>query len=194
MWYELGTERYVPERAANFIERVIFKQVSSLSAESLVHLWNAYPMIMLRIYLSVFIIISLSIYIYDLLQKHPPEPKNTEWKGVWRNLGETLEKWASLVSWNFIPEHLQDPENLSSNLRQRCCSSGRYEEAQIIRGLTDAYRALFITIPERERESLKLSERVSEIERESLQAERESFQESSSQEGESPGPERKSPS
>lgn len=174
MWHELGIERYVPERPANFTECVIFKQVSNLSSESLMHLWNAYPTIMLRIYLSV-LIISLSICIYEFLQKPSPEPENSEWNGVWRNLGETLEKCASLVSWNFTTE------NLSSNLRQRCCSSGKSEEVQIIWGLAYAYFPLFITISKRERESLKLSERVKSsqekvgTERENLGVQKESF-------------------
>ena len=69
------------------------------------------------------------------------------------------------MSWNFTPEHLKDPESLNRYLRQGCCGSGRSEEAQMIWGLANAYRALYNTIPERER--------VSEIERESLCAERE---------------------
>jgi len=97
---------------------VIFKQVSGLYPESLVYLWNAYPVIMLRISLRVLLIISLSICIYNILRKPSPKPENTEWQGVWRDLGETLERQASLVSWNFTPEHLQDPESLNRYLRQ----------------------------------------------------------------------------
>ena len=74
----------------------------------------------------------------------------------------------------------------------------------MILGLVNAYRALFNTIPERERvseierENLRaeresLQETVLD-ERESLQAEKESFQESLSCKRESSGPGRESPS
>ena len=79
---------------------------------------------------------------------------------MWRGLGETLERWKSSVSWNFTPEHLKDPESLNSYLREECRGSGRSEEAQMIWGLANAYRALFNTILGRER--------VCVIERESL--------------------------
>jgi len=91
------------------------------------------------------------------LWKPSTKPENTEWQRAWMDLGESLVRWASPVSWNFTPEHLQD-ESLSRYLRQGCCDSGRSEEAQIIWGLAYAYWALFNTTPERER--------VSEIERE----------------------------
>jgi len=113
----------------------------------------------LLIPLSVSIIISLTICIYNILSKPSPKPENTKWQGVGRDLGETLERWTSSVSWNFTPEYLKDPEGLNRYLRKECCNSGRSEEAQMIWGLANAYRALFNTIPERER--------VSEIERES---------------------------
>lgn len=73
------------------------------------------------------------------------------------------------MSWNFTPEHLQDPGSLGRYLRQGCCGSGRSEEAQIIWGLANACWALFNTVSEKER--------VSEIGRESLQTERKSLQE-----------------
>ena len=106
------------------------------------------------------------------------------------------------MSWNFTPEHLKDPESLNRDLRRGCCGLGRSEEAQMIWGMVNAYRALFNTIPERERvseierKSLRaesLQETVLD-ERESLQAEKESFQESLSCERESSGPGRESPS
>ena len=105
--------------------------------------------------------ISLSIWIYNILKKSPPKPENTEWQGVWRDLGETLERWTCSVSWNFIPEHLKDPESLNRYLRQGCFSSSTSEEGQISWSLSYAYWALFSTI----------------LESESLRAERESFQE-----------------
>ena len=98
---------------------------------------------------------------------------------MWRGLGETLERWKSSVSWNFTPEHLKDPENLNRYLRQECRGSGRSEEAQIVWGLANAYRALFNTILERERvceiEKESLRETV-QNERESLLVERNSLQ------------------
>ena len=140
---------------------MIFKQAPSLSLESFMQFLNAH-LITLLISLNVLFIISLSIWIYNILKKPSPEPENIEWQGVWKGLGETLERWTSSVSWNFTPEHLKDPESLNRYLRQECCSSGRSEEAQMIWGLANAYWALFNTIPERET--------VSEIE--SLQAEK----------------------
>ena len=115
--------------------------------------------------------ISLSIWIYNILKKSPPKPENTEWQGVWRDLGETLERWTCSVSWNFTPEHLKDPESLNRYLRQRCCGLGRSEEAQMIWGLANAYRALFNTIPERER-ILEIERRIVQAEKDSLQSER----------------------
>lgn len=41
-----------------------------------------------------------------------PELNNIEWEGVWRNVGENLEKWAPLVSWRCTPKHLLYPESL----------------------------------------------------------------------------------
>ena len=106
-------------------------------------------MIMLSISLNVFLIISLSVCIYGILKKPSPEPENTDWQRVWRDLGETLKRRALLVSWNFTPEHLQDPQNINSYLRQECCSSGRSEVAQIIWGLAYVYQALLSTNSER---------------------------------------------
>ena len=120
--------------------------------ESFMQFLNAH-LIMLLISLNllfIILLISLSIWIYHILRKPSPEPENTEWQGVWRGLGETLERWSSLVSWNFTPKHLKDPESLIRYLRQGCCSSGRSEEAQIIWGLANSYQAIFNTIPERE--------------------------------------------
>ena len=117
---------------------------------------------MLLIPLSVSIIISLTICIYNILRTLSPKSENTEWQGVWRDLGETLERWTSSVSWNFTPEHLQDPESLSRYLGQGCCGSDRSEEAQIIWGLAYAYWALFNTIPERERGREPKLKRLSE--------------------------------
>ena len=65
------------------------------------------------------------------------------------------------MSWNFTPEHLKDPESLNRYLRQGCCGSGRSEEAQMIWGLANAYRALFNNISGRE--FLKLRKRVSKL-------------------------------
>ena len=55
-------------------------------------------LIMLLLSLNVFFIVSLSICIYHILMKPSPKPENTEWQGVWRGLGETLERWTLLVS------------------------------------------------------------------------------------------------
>ena len=93
--------------------------------------------------------------------------------GAW----ERLQRNGRLVSQNFTSEDLKDPERLNRYLRQGCCGLGRSEEAQMIWGLANAYRALYNTIPERER--------VSEIERESVRAERESLQETELDERES---------
>ena len=125
--------------------------------------------------LFVIVIISLGIWNYSILKKSRPKPENTEWQGVWRDLGETLERWTCSVSWNFTPEHLKDPESLNRYLRQRCCGLGRCEEAQMIWGLANAYRALFNTIPERER-ILEIERRIVQAEKESLWAERKGFQ------------------
>lgn len=96
-------------------------------------------------------------------------PKAREYRqGVWRDLGGTLEKWASPVSLNFTPEYLQNPENLDRYLREYGCIPGRPKEAEIIWGLAYAYSVLFCPIPERES--------VSKTELESLQAEKENLQ------------------
>ena len=84
------------ERAANFTELVILKQVPSLSFKSFMDCLNAH-LITLLISLNalfVIVIISLSIWIYHILRKSPPKPESTEWEGVWRDLGETLERWT----------------------------------------------------------------------------------------------------
>ena len=78
MWRELDIESYVSEGAANFTEHVAFKQASSLSLESLMHFLNTHPIIVLLISLSVSIIISLTICIYNILRKPSPKPGNTE--------------------------------------------------------------------------------------------------------------------
>lgn len=169
-WYLHTMWHTTPEGVANSTELVVFKQAPSLSLESFMRFLNAHPMIMmimLSVSLNVLFIISLNICIYHILRKPSPKPENTEWQGAWRVLGETLERWPSSLSWDFTPEHLQDPESLGRYLRQGCCGSDWSEEAQIIWGLAYAYRAVFNTIPERER--------VSETERESLRAERESL-------------------
>ncbi|XP_021236236.1 uncharacterized protein LOC110389699 [Numida meleagris] len=176
-----------PEEAANFVELGVLKPSPSLSFESLMHFLNAH-LTMLSISLNallIILVISLSIY---FLRKPSPKPEDTEWQGVWRKLGETLERWESPVSWNFTPEHMEDPESLSEYLRQRCDSFGESEEAQIIWGLAHAYRALFNTIPERERQfetkiqglqaeiqGLQIKIDCFQAERESFQKERESF-------------------
>ena len=162
MWYGLSIESYVPEGVSYFTEYMIFKQASSLSLESFICFLNAHSVIMLSISLNVFLIISLSIFIYNVLRKPSPKPENTEWQGVWRDLRETLERWASLVSWNFSSEHLQDPKNLSRYLRQACCGSSKSEEMQIIQGLAYVYQALFTTILGMLERVSKPSERVSE--------------------------------
>ena len=157
------------EKAANFTELVILKQAPSLSCKSFMDCLNAH-LTMLSISLNapfVVAIISLSIWIYHILKKSPPKPEYTEWQGVWRDLGETLERWTCSVSWNFTPEHLKDPESLNRYLRQRCRGLGRSEKAQMIWGLANAYQALFNTIQERER--------ILEIERERVQAKKESL-------------------
>ena len=157
-------------RATNFTELGILKQVPSLSCESFMDCLNAH-LITLLISLNalfVIVIISLSIWNYRILKKSPPKPENTEWQGVWRDLGETLGRWTCSVSWNFTPEHLKDPESLNRYLRQGCCGSGRSEEAQMIWGLANAYRALFNTIPDRgiNFRFLKLRGRVSMLKEE----------------------------
>ena len=68
---------------------------------------------MLSVSLNVLLIISFSVCIYNILRKPSPKPKNTEWQGVRRGLGETLERWTPSVSWNFTPEHLKDPKQIS---------------------------------------------------------------------------------
>ena len=113
-------------RATNFTELVILKQVPSLSFKSFMDCLNAH-LIMLLISLNalfVIVIISLGICIFNTMKKKPsPKPENTEWQGAWRVLGETLERWPSSLSWDFTPEHLQDPESLGRYLRQGCCGS-----------------------------------------------------------------------
>lgn len=129
--------------------------LNSLPASPLNHLCvflNAH-LIMLSVSLNVLLIIlliSLSICIFNILRKPSPKPENTEWQGVWRVLEETLETWTSSVSCDFTPEHLQDPDSLGRYLRQGCYGSGRYDEALIIWGLANDYRALFNTNPESE--------------------------------------------
>ena len=178
MWHLHIMWHTIPEGAANFTGLGIFKQVSSLSFEFFMRIFNAH-LITLLISVNVLLTISLIISIYYILRKSAPKPVNTEWQGMWRGLGETLERWKSSVSWNFTPEHLKDPENLNRYLRQECRGSGRSEEAQIIWGLANAYRALFNTILERERvceiEKESLRETV-QNERESLLVERNSLQ------------------
>ena len=178
MWHLHIMWHTIPEGAANFTGLGIFKQVSSLSFEFFMRIFNAH-LITLLISVNVLLTISLIISIYYILRKSAPKPVNTEWQGMWRGLGETLERWKSSVSWNFTPEHLKDPENLNRYLRQECRGSGRSEEAQIIWGLANAYRALFNTILERERvceiEKEGLRETV-QNERESLLVERNSLQ------------------
>ncbi|XP_052561606.1 uncharacterized protein LOC128092111 [Tympanuchus pallidicinctus] len=158
--YNSGTD-------VNFTGLGIFK-VSSLTFQPVMQFLNEH-LVALLISLNVLLIILLSIYY--ILRMSSPKPENTEWQGVWRGLGEILDRWKSSVSWNFTPEHLKDPESLNSYLRQECCGLGSSEEAHMIWGLANAYRALFNTILERER--------ASEIERESLretvQNERESL-------------------
>ena len=166
-------------RATNFTELGILKQVPSLSCESFMNCLNAHLTTLSISLNTLFVIVIISliprIWIYCILKKSPSKPENTEWQGVWRDLGETLERWTCSVSWNFTPEHLKDPESLNRYLRQRCCGLGRSEEAQMIWGLANAYRALFNTIPERER-ILEIERRIVQAEKESLWAERKGFQ------------------
>ena len=72
------------ERAANFTELVILKQVPSLSFKSFMDCLNAH-LITLLISLNalfVIVIISLSICIYHIMKKKPsPKPEDTEWQG-----------------------------------------------------------------------------------------------------------------
>ena len=162
-------------RSTYFKELVIWKQLLSLSCESFMDCLNAH-LTTLSISLNALfaiVIISLSIWNYCILKKSPPKPENTEWQGVWRALGETVERWTCSVSWNFTPEHRKDPESLNRYLRQRCCGLGRSEEAQMIWGLANAYRALFNTIPERER-ILEIERRIFLAAKESLWVKRES--------------------
>ena len=123
------------ERAANFTELVILKQVPSLSFKSFMDCLNAHLITLLISLNALFVtvIISLSSCIFNIMKKKPsPKPENTEWQGVWRGLGETLEKWTCSVSWIFTPEHLKDPESLNRYLRQRCCGLGRCEAYQSV--------------------------------------------------------------
>ena len=80
-----------PEGAVNFTELGIFKQAPSPSFESFMQFLNAH-LITLSISLNVLLIISLSICICHILRKPSPKPESTEWQGVWRGLGETLER------------------------------------------------------------------------------------------------------
>lgn len=152
-WY-LHTVWYTtPEGVPNSTEIVVFIQSPILSFESFMWLLNAHPMFMMilvSVSLNILLIISLSICIFNILRKPSPKPENTEWQGVWRVLEETLETWTSSVSCDFTPEHLQDPDSLGRYLRQGCYGSGRYDEALIIWGLANDYRALFNTNPESE--------------------------------------------
>lgn len=92
----------------------------------------------------------LSIYIYNIRRNPSPKPENTEWQGVCRDIGETLEKWVPSVLWNYSTEHLQNPENLGKYWRGDVCNPGRSKEARITLGLSCAYQALFNIIPEKE--------------------------------------------
>ena len=68
------------EGAAHFTELVIFKQAPSLSFESFMQFLNAH-LTMVSVSLNVLFIIlliSLSIWIYNILRKSSPEPENTE--------------------------------------------------------------------------------------------------------------------
>ena len=72
------------ERAANFTELVILKQVPSLSFKSFMDCLNAH-LITLLISLNalfVIVIISLSICIFNIMKRPSPKPENTEWQGV----------------------------------------------------------------------------------------------------------------
>ena len=148
-WYLHTMWHTIPEGVSISTELVVFKQSPSLSLKSLVHFLNAH-LITLLISLNVLFIISLSICFYHILKKPSPKPENSEWQGVWRGLEKTLERWTSSVSCDFTPEHLQDPDSLGRYLRQGCYGSGRYDEALIIWGLANDYRALFNTNPESE--------------------------------------------
>lgn len=144
-----------------------------------------------------------SICIYNNWRKSSPKPQNTEQQGVWRDLGETLQKWAPEVSWNFTPEYLQNPENLGRYLREDSWSLSRIKEVQIIWDLAYTYRTLFNTTLESERVSKPSEREFSSWERESPNQEREYLSQrrkppsrrgkSLSQERESPNWERWSP-
>jgi len=101
---------------------------------------------LLTILLISLIICVLALCICDPLSKLSSEPEDTEWQGVWRYLGETLERGTSSVSCNFTPEHLQDPESPSRYLRQGSCDSDGSRDAQIIWRLAYAFRSLVNTI------------------------------------------------
>ena len=79
------------ERAANYTELVILKQVPSLSFESFMDCLNAHLITLLISLNALFVIvmISLSIWIYSSQRKPSPKPENTEWQGEWRGLRET---------------------------------------------------------------------------------------------------------
>ena len=88
-------------RATNFTELVILKQVPSLSCESFMDCLNAHLITLLIslnalfviVIIILIIVILLSICIFNIMKKKPSQkPENTEWQGVWRGLGETLER------------------------------------------------------------------------------------------------------
>ena len=86
MWHLHIMWHTIPEGAANFTGLGIFKQVSSLSFEFFMRIFNAH-LITLLISVNVLLTISLIISIYYILRKSAPKPVNTEWQGMWRGLG-----------------------------------------------------------------------------------------------------------
>ncbi|XP_072186301.1 uncharacterized protein [Excalfactoria chinensis] len=179
-WY-LHTAPEAPKGATNITEMVVFEHVPRSFFESFIQFLKAQlTTLSIEFLVSIslnllFIVLFISIWIYNILRKSSPEPENTEWQGVWRGFGEIFKGKTSSVSWSFTPEHLKNPESLIAYLRQECCGSGRSQEAQMIWGLAKAYRALFNTIPKSlraERESLKADRESLRAERESLRAEK----------------------
>jgi len=134
---------YIP---ANLTDKMMFRLVSMLSSQFLMHVWDAGLGTVLSVSMNVF----SAMVTYIIWRKLCPKPENADWQGIWRSLGKRLEAWGPLVSWDFTLEHLWDPEKLSQYLSQGWCSLGRSKEVQLIWGLACAYRTLCNTLLERE--------------------------------------------
>ena len=153
------TSNYIPNGIADFTNHTVFKPVSKFSFWFIKHFSNAELTQMLVNVTGVaalFISVFLNLFLYRTIRtmikqkESPPNPENTDWQGIWRDLGEILEEWGPTMSWDFTLEHLWHPQKLSQYLRQGQCGLGKSKEVQLIWGLACAYRALYNTILERE--------------------------------------------